>query len=171
MKEYILMLKNTFKFSGKSSRREFWMAVLVNSIISILLVVFVLPFIGSPEVFIKAFYAVAGLYEVLVFIPMLSLTVRRLHDVGRSGWYVLIGAIALIGEILLIYWLAQPSDFRVNVWYAGYKDNPDEIKLEESQKTSTDSVEKIIAELNELKLNNKISQKEYDEILSQLSKK
>lgn len=193
MKEYLLMFKNTFNFSGKSSRREFWMAFLVNSIVNVSLFIFALPLIGTFDAFVSAYTSVAGLYEILVTIPFFSLTFRRLKDTGRSGWWAVISLFSGIGTIILIVWLAQPSSFRVNVWYDGYKDNPDEIKIddvttvvdvkqnktqnsqninaEQTQNQNNDSIEKIIEELNELKQNNKISQQEYEEILSKLTKK
>lgn len=183
MKEYILMFKNTFKYNGKSSRREYWMAVLFNSIFSMLLYVFALPFINDMLVANTVFIALTSLYEMFVFLPMLSLTIRRLKDAGKSGWWVLIGLLSIVGEIILIVWLCQPSTFRVVTWYDGYKDNPDTIILDDEQKTTEhqtaqyaqntakqDSVDKIIQDLNELKQNNQISEQEYNEIMSKLKK-
>ena len=188
MKEFVLMLKKTFDFSGKSSRKEYWKAFLFCIIFAVSTAVFALPLIALPSVFETAFYCLMCLYKIIIFLPMLSLTVRRLHDVGKSGWFVLIGLIAFLGEIFLLYWLLQPSNFKVNPWYANYKNNPDNIDLEateevkkpseqndllhsENQIPESDSLEKIIDELNEMREENKISQKEYDEILKNITKK
>ena len=186
MKEFILMFKNTFNFSGKSSRREYWVAMLFNCIVSALLFVLVLPLVFDVDLMITAYISLTTLYEVLLFVPMLSLTVRRLRDAGKSPWWIFI-SLTFIGSIILLVWLAMPSEFRVKAWYAGYKDNPDEIKMQDDEKqteyqtakevstdgstTQKDSVEKIIEELNEMKKNNSISQQEYDDLMSKLTKK
>lgn len=136
MKEYFLMFKRTFDFKGKSTRREFWMAVLVNSIAGILVGGLALPFLALPDVFWYAASCLGSLYEIVVFLPMLSLTIRRLHDVGKSGWYLLFGPIIFFGWILLLIWLSQPSNFKVNPWYKDYNNNPDEIVLNDDGSAS-----------------------------------
>lgn len=183
MKEYILMIKNTFNFTSKASRQEFWMAMLYSSIVTVALSLLVLPFAANFDIAAKAYAGLVSLYDIVFFVPMLSLTVRRLKDVGKSGWWVLIGLLSGIGTLVLIVWLAQPSTFRVNPWFNDYKNNPDEIKLDETvsqtaQQNGTDtnshtsdSIEKIIADLNELKRNNQISEQEYNEIMSKLTTK
>ena len=171
MKEYILMLKNTFNFTGKASRSEYWMAVLFNLIFSMLLFVLVLPFIADYAVALTAYTCIASLYEIILFIPMVSLTIRRLRDVGKSAWWILFGLLGTIGQIFLIIWLAKPTGFRATVWYDGYKENPNDIKPDgTNSQTKPTEVDKIIADLNELKANNKISEQEYNEIMSKLKK-
>ena len=50
-----------------------------------------------------------GLLSLALLLPILAVTARRLHDIGKSGWLMLIGLIPLIGWLLLIYWYVQPS--------------------------------------------------------------
>ncbi|MNZ89121.1 Inner membrane protein YhaI [compost metagenome] len=52
----------------------------------------------------------AGLYSLAILLPSLALVVRRLHDTGRSGWWVLIGFIPLIGFIVLLVFMCTDSD-------------------------------------------------------------
>ena len=82
-------------FSGRASRPEFWWFVLFQ-----LLVLLVAGMLGKFVYFI----AVAGL-----FLPGIAAGARRLHDIGKSGWFQLIYLIPLIGFLLLIYWFVQPG--------------------------------------------------------------
>lgn len=215
MKEYLLMFKNTFNYKHKSSRREFWMAVLWNIIVSTSLSLLSLPYLPDMRLVNIASTALVSLYDVIVFLPMLSLTVRRIRDVGRSPW-ILLWTLTWFGVFYVLYILCQPSNFRVKAWYADYDKNPDQINLEKNNQNSTmdvsssqfsqdckkngdvienapnqnaeisqnneyknnqksniqnDSVEKIIDELNELKLQGRISDDEYQSILNSLIKK
>lgn len=182
MKEYSLMFKNALNFKGKSSRREYWMAVAVNALVSLILSFTALPFIYDTQIYGVASTSVISLYEIIIFVPMLALTVRRIRDVGKSPWNIL-WAITWVGVIYLLILLSKPSNFRVNAWYANYKDNPDQIILEDEKKSEQtqqtnsfanqqdDSIEKIIDDLNKLKMEGKISQYDYDELIKKLTKK
>jgi uncharacterized membrane protein YhaH (DUF805 family) len=139
MKEYVLMFKNALNFSGKSTRREYWMAVLVNVLVAFGLFVFALPFIKDIDLFLTVFTCVDSLYEIIIFIPMLSLMTRRLRDAGRSAFSLCWLFLPPFGWIILLCYLVMPSSFRVREWYAGYKDNPDEIKLDEQTAQPSDS--------------------------------
>ncbi len=105
MNWYLAVLKNYAGFSGRARRTEYWMFALINFII-----VAVLDVIG---IVIKAGTLLGGVYGLLVLIPSLAVGIRRLHDTGRSGWWLLIGLIPLIGTIILIVFMAtegQPGD-------------------------------------------------------------
>ncbi len=101
MEWYLKVLKHYADFNGRARRTEFWMFVLFNIIIS-----FVLSFIDE---LIGTYYVLSGLYGLFVFIPGLAVSVRRLHDTGRSGWWIFISLIPLIGAIWLIVLWAQDS--------------------------------------------------------------
>lgn len=85
-------------FSGRASRPEFWWFALLYMIVGVILA-------SVDEDGLLA--GLAGLALIALFIPCLSVTARRLHDLGRSGWYQLLGLIPLIGPVILIIWLAQ----------------------------------------------------------------
>jgi len=101
MNWYIEVLKKYAVFSGRASRTEYWMFFLFNIIIAILLGV-IEGLIGSPGV-------VGLLYGLAVLIPSIAVGVRRLHDTDRTGWWLLIGLVPLIGLIVLIVFLVQAS--------------------------------------------------------------
>ena len=107
MDNFIAVLKKYSDFESSSSRREYWMFVLFNIVFSSL------ASIISPKV--------SMLYSLFIFIPALAVTVRRLHDVGKSGWMLLIIFIPLIGSIWLLYLLLQKGD-SLNEFFAN--DNP-----------------------------------------------
>jgi uncharacterized membrane protein YhaH (DUF805 family) len=95
---YLAVLKNYAGFDGRARRTEYWMFFLINIII-----VIVLNVIGMA---VKAGAFVGDIYGLALLIPSLAVGVRRLHDSGRSGWWLLIGLIPLIGTIILIVFLA-----------------------------------------------------------------
>lgn len=136
MKEYIQMFSRTFDFKGKSSLREYWMAWLVSFIVSSLLFVFALPFIKNLTLFNIIYDCVSSLYSIIVFLPTLSLTIRRLHDIKKSGWWVLISLVPLVGQIILIINLAKPSSFKAELINKDYQQN-------------TKTVEQLQKEVNE----------------------
>ena len=106
---YTRMLKNYANFSGRSSRAEYWYAVLANAIIVLLVTaILLIPAailgtdneIGALGVVLTPFLVV--LYALVMLVPSLALHVRRLHDSGKSGWLVLLGFIPSAGGIIML---------------------------------------------------------------------
>ncbi len=91
-----------FDFNGRARRKEYWMFTLVNIIISVALSV-VLGLISEKLL------PIANLYSLAVLLPALGVTARRLHDINKSGWWMLIALIPIVG-LYLIYLLAKDSD-------------------------------------------------------------
>lgn len=87
-------------FSGRARRSEYWWYTLFSSIVSIVVSI-IDQVIGSP--------ILGLLVSLALLLPGLGVTVRRLHDTGRSGWWILIGIIPLVGWIVLIVFLCQDS--------------------------------------------------------------
>tara|TARA_B100001971_G_C17829003_1_gene352813 strand:+ start:123 stop:464 length:342 start_codon:yes stop_codon:yes gene_type:complete len=89
-------------FSGRASRSEFWYFFLFGIIFGIatLLIDIVLGFS------IDETGPINSIFNLIVFLPFLSVSIRRLHDIGRSGWWYLI-ILTGIGSILLFYWWAS----------------------------------------------------------------
>jgi len=101
MQWYLKVLKNYVGFQGRATRQEYWMFVLMNFIaVCILSIVELL--LGIPGV-------LTGIYGLAVFLPSLAVLVRRLHDIGKSGWWFLISFIPFIGTIVLIVFACQES--------------------------------------------------------------
>jgi uncharacterized membrane protein YhaH (DUF805 family) len=95
MNWYVDVLKKYAVFDGRARRQEFWMFALINFIVALVLN-FISPFLG-------------GIYALAVLLPNIGVGVRRLHDIGRSGWWLLVGLIPLIGWIVLIVFFVQDS--------------------------------------------------------------
>jgi uncharacterized membrane protein YhaH (DUF805 family) len=100
MKYFLLALKNYAVFSGRSNRSEFWYFTLFYFIF-VVLAVFLDNMLGFA--FNNSPYGPIYMIFVLVtLLPNLAVTVRRLHDTDKSGWWILIGAIPFVGPIWLL---------------------------------------------------------------------
>ncbi len=114
MRYYIEFWKRAFDFKGVASRKQYWLAVLFNFI---MLLVLSLIFMGFQEVSYNAGNIDAGyeaenglnmvtsIYSLLMLIPSISISVRRLHDHNRSGWMYLISLIPVIGSIIIFIFM------------------------------------------------------------------
>jgi uncharacterized membrane protein YhaH (DUF805 family) len=100
MNWYLKVLSNYATFSGRARRKEYWMFVLVSTLISVI-ALFIDDMLGTVEP-TTGQGLVYGIYSLAVFIPGLAVSVRRLHDVGKSGWMLLIAIIPIIGIIWLL---------------------------------------------------------------------
>lgn len=102
---YIEVLKKYTVFSGRARRAEFWYFFLFSAIISIFLTV-IDEFMGLKfEMRGENLGFLSTLYYIAVFIPYLAVIVRRLHDTDRSGWWILIAFIPIVGVIVLLVFL------------------------------------------------------------------
>jgi len=119
MNWYLDAWKNYVNFQGRARRKAFWMFVLFN-----LIAIFALNFVeGAIGLRGEGDYGIlSGLYSLAVLLPALGLAVRRLHDTGRSGWWILIGLVPLIGGIILLVFYVLDSQPGTNQ----YGPNPKE---------------------------------------------
>lgn len=92
MNWYLMPWQKFAQFTGRSRRKEYWSFVLGNFIIG-----FVLGLVGLETI--------GFVFALAAFIPGIAVAVRRLHDTDRSGWWLLIAFIPLIGVIILIVFL------------------------------------------------------------------
>lgn len=98
---YMDVFKNKYSdFSGRARRSEYWYFLLFN-MIAMLVATMVDGILGVP-----IFYFIYGLATL---VPGIAVSVRRLHDTGRSGWFLLISIIPIIGVIILIVFMVQDS--------------------------------------------------------------
>lgn len=123
MNWYLKVLKQYADFSGRARRKEYWMFVLFNMIFAIVAMILdnVLG-IAMEEIGYGPLY---GLYVLAMLIPGLAVAVRRLHDVGKSGWMILISLIPLIGAIWLLVLMVTDSNTGENQ----YGQNPKEVTV------------------------------------------
>ncbi len=136
MKYYIAALKKYATFSGRSRRSEYWYFVLFNFFASILAVfidralgtTFNVTDLNGDPVFFPYGY-IYFIYAIFTLIPSLAVTIRRLHDVGKSGWFIFIILIPFVGAIWLLVLFFTDSKFGPNQYGANPKGigNTDEI--------------------------------------------
>ena len=107
MEWYLKVLKQYADFSGRARRKEYWMFYLFNIIFTIVASI-IDGVLGMP-----IFYLV---YALAMLIPGLAVSVRRLHDVGKSGWMFLVVLIPLIGGIWLLVLMVTDSQAGANKW-------------------------------------------------------
>jgi uncharacterized membrane protein YhaH (DUF805 family) len=103
MNWYVQVLKKYADFSGRATRKEYWLFVLFNVLISVVLSVIDFM-IGTYSASI-GMGLLGGIYACAVLIPAIAVTVRRLHDTDRSGWWFLIVLIPIIGAIVLLVFM------------------------------------------------------------------
>lgn len=108
MEWYLKVLKNYVGFQGRARRKEYWMFVLFNVIVS--LVLSIVGGIISETLGLILSYG----YMLAVLLPSLAAAVRRLHDTGKSGWFILLTLIPAVGGIILLVFLAQEGQVADN---------------------------------------------------------
>jgi uncharacterized membrane protein YhaH (DUF805 family) len=114
MNWYLKVLKQYADFSGRARRKEYWMFILFNMIFGIIAMIIdnvfgiAMEAIGYGPVYI--------VYSLVMLIPALAVGVRRLHDVGKSGWMTLIILIPIIGAIWLLVLLCSDGQQGPNKW-------------------------------------------------------
>jgi uncharacterized membrane protein YhaH (DUF805 family) len=114
----LVVLERYAKFDGRSRRAEFWWYFLANVIISVVFNI-IDAVIGSG---MGAGIGILGfIYSLAVLIPGLAVAVRRLHDTDKSGWWLLIALIPLVGLIVLIVFWATDGDPQPNRYGASEK--------------------------------------------------
>jgi uncharacterized membrane protein YhaH (DUF805 family) len=102
------LLHNYANFSGRARRKEYWYFALGNLLAIVLLTVVDLS-VGTynEELEIGVF---SGLYLLAVLIPSIAVGVRRLHDTGRSGWWLLLSAVPVVGALVILYFTVLDSE-------------------------------------------------------------
>lgn len=111
MNYYIDVLKQYAVFSGRARRKEYWMFVLFNFIVSLVIAI-IATVVKLP--------ILSTIYALAVFLPSLGVSIRRLHDIGKSGVWILISCIPVIGAIWLLILLVKEGDSTTN----DYGENP-----------------------------------------------
>jgi uncharacterized membrane protein YhaH (DUF805 family) len=106
---YLLAWQRATDFSGRSRRKEYWYFQLFNAIVMIFLGLFAVAFSdqGKPATIP---FGLMFTYGFVVFVPSLAVTIRRLHDIGKSGWWYLIAFVPLIGGLILFVFTLINSD-------------------------------------------------------------
>jgi len=104
---YLEALKKYAVFSGRARRMEYWYFVLFNLVVYIVLSL-IDTLLGTYNI-VSGVGLLSGIYSLAVLIPTLAVMVRRLHDIDRTGWWILINLIPLIGTIVLLVFALMPG--------------------------------------------------------------
>lgn len=107
-------------FSGRARRAEYWWFALFNILASLVLQILDLAVFGAysmgPDAGMGLPNVLGGLFSLAILLPSIAVWVRRLHDVGRSGWWWLLALIPVIGWIILFYWSVRRGDLGPNAF-------------------------------------------------------
>jgi uncharacterized membrane protein YhaH (DUF805 family) len=104
---YLEALKKYAVFSGRARRMEYWYFVLFNIIVTVVLAL-IDTLLGTFNI-VQGVGLLSGIYSLAVLIPTLAVMVRRLHDIDRTGWWILINLIPLVGTIVLLVFALTPG--------------------------------------------------------------
>lgn len=122
MKWFIKCFELYFDFKGRARRKEYWHFMLFFIIFSILV-----KLIGSILDMMVGSYNLHSIlsliFSIITLIPSISVSVRRLHDIGKSGWWTLLCLLPTIGWIWLIVWACFDSKEGENKWGPNPKEN------------------------------------------------
>ena len=97
---YIEALKKYAVFGGRSRRKEYWYFVLFSVIVSLVL--------SAIDALLGTFSSstnvglLGGIYGLAIIVPSIAVSVRRLHDTDRTGWWILINLVPIVGSIVLL---------------------------------------------------------------------
>ena len=91
-----------FDFAGRSARAEYWWWLLFIAIVG--------SVANIVDLAVGTGFIVGMIWWLVTIIPNIAIGVRRLHDIGRSGWWLLLHLVPLIGTIVLIVWAVQRGD-------------------------------------------------------------
>jgi len=114
MNIYFTVLKKFAEFSGRSRMSEFWNFTLINFILIGLSMI--LDYTFGTFISPMPFGIIFIIYNFLVFLPSLAVFVRRMHDVGKSGWYVLFSFIPVFGTVWLLSLCITEGNPKSNVY-------------------------------------------------------
>ena len=146
IKYYINGWKKMFQFRGRETRQAFWSFTLIHFLINFSLNYCYISINTEGTEKGITWYSnientknlyILGVYLIFIFIPSslcsLSYTVRRLHDIGKSGWSFLVVIIPLAGLFVLLYFLARPSQEEVNEYGVPVHERDDDNDDEEEE--------------------------------------
>lgn len=109
MQDFLNAYRQYAQFEGRTGRKGFWYFILFYVVACGVLAIADTVIFGAGGL-----QPLSGIFGLISLVPSIAIAVRRLHDTNRSGWFVLIGLIPLVGIILLIIWYCQKSDEAAN---------------------------------------------------------
>ncbi|MEM1075299.1 MAG: DUF805 domain-containing protein [Pseudomonadota bacterium] len=107
------------EFKGRASRAEFWWLVLAIFLVSVVIrlieTLMIAPLLGFQVGDERAGQPLSLIFSLAILLPAIAVTARRLHDIGKSAWWLLIGCVPVVGAIALLWLCTRPSD-AANDW-------------------------------------------------------
>lgn len=119
MNWYFKVLRDFSNFKGRARRKEFWVFLMINSIMAILMTVLD-ELLGTKNPIIYGYFSC--IYGLIALVPSIAVMVRRLHDIGKSGWWTLIILIPIIGNTILLVFASFEGEPDDNKWGPDPKD-------------------------------------------------
>ena len=119
MKWYLKVMRDNYaNYSGRARREEYWMFTLFYFIFFIGLFVFlsILGALLGDDIGVNSGVLILLIFIFAHFIPSLAVTIRRLHDTGKSGWYLLLQLIPYIGALIILIFTVIEGDKNENKW-------------------------------------------------------
>jgi len=114
MKWYLEVLRKYAVFGGRARRKEYWFFMLFNLLITIVLCI--VDLVTGTLNAKSGLGLISGLYSLAVLIPSLAVSVRRLHDINKSGWWIFIAIVPIIGQIIFFIFTLMDSKPEENAW-------------------------------------------------------
>lgn len=111
---YFTVLRKYAVFAGRARPKEYWMYVLISAVVVLVLGI-VNGLMGADVPALPVYYSLA------VVLPSLAVTVRRLHDTDRNGWWLLILLVPIVGAIVFLVFMAPPGGEPANRFGASPK--------------------------------------------------
>lgn len=109
MRSYFDGLLRYFEFSGRSTRAQYWLFSLFSALLAVV-AVFADSYLSGIPIQAQVWGPLSVFVGLFTAIPGVTVTVRRLHDIGRSGWWYFITMVPIVGIIVLLVWMCWPSD-------------------------------------------------------------
>ena len=106
-------------FHGRARRAEFWQFYIIHALVMIGLVF--TSSVISPRFYIPVMFG----YSLFALVPCLAVTVRRLHDIDKSGWWILIKMVPIIGQLIFLIFLATEGTYGPNYYGEDPKEEED----------------------------------------------
>jgi len=125
-----VVFENYANFTGRARRSEYWYFTLAQFVILLSLLILGLvagSILGDILTGFFIAYGVFALYSLATFLPTLAVVVRRLHDVGKSGWFYFIAFVPFIGGIWLLVLMCTEGDYGSNDYGSDPKNEVEEI--------------------------------------------
>ena len=111
MNLYLNTLKKAFDYSGRASRSEYWLFSLANTLLMMVIQGLAFVDMGTAQ---EAYLVAAVVMSFGLALPAMAVTVRRLHDVGKNGWTLLLAIIPVFGPLYIFYLQIKPGQAGTN---------------------------------------------------------